>query len=86
MRFELVETRHGTRVEINLGDGKIHSFTPEDALVIADRIIELCRPAHVSMVDTSSPDLSKYKKDPICLCPADGVYPGCPVHRKGSPR
>lgn len=22
--------------------------------------------------------------EPTCLCPSDGIYPGCPIHRKNS--
>ena len=52
MRVELVETGRGQRIEINLGGGMIHSVTKEEALVLANRIIELCRPA----------------EEPVCKC------------------
>lgn len=26
---------------------------------------------------------TQFVDKPVCLCPKDGIYPGCPVHRRG---
>lgn len=92
MRVELVKTGHGERVEINLGGGMIHSVTVEEALKVADWIIELCRPPVCTCDKVKFYPWEKVTNEgcPIhgkCLCPEDGHSELCPIHKvNSSPR